>query len=183
VLATVNQVRPIYVDFSVPEQSLLAVRRAANAGRLHVQAAIPDHDAETVAGELEVVDNQVDPTTGTVLLRAKFANADERLWPGQFVNVTLSVGEITNAIVVPSQAIQISEEGEFVFIVKPDSTVEKRLVKLGIATDGQTVIEQGVQAGETVVTDGQLKLVPGGKAEIKLPAAAAPAKPENGRTA
>lgn len=183
VLATVNQVRPIYVDFSVPEQSLLAVRRAANAGRLHVQAAIPDHAAETVTGELEVVDNQVDPTTGTVLLRAKFANADERLWPGQFVNVTLSVGEITNAVVVPSQAIQVSQEGEFVFVVKPDSTVEKRLVKLGIATDGQTVIEQGVQAGETVVTDGQLKLVPGGRAEIKSPAADAPAKPENGGTA
>lgn len=183
VLATVNQVRPIYVDFSVPEQSLRAVRHAADAGRLRVQAAIPDHDAETVEGELEVVDNQVDPTTGTVLLRAKFANADERLWPGQFVNVTLSVGEITNAVVVPSQAIQASEEGEFVFVVKPDSTVEKRLVKLGIVTDGQTVIEQGVQAGETVVTDGQLKLVPGGKAEIKSPAAAAPAKAENGRTA
>jgi membrane fusion protein, multidrug efflux system len=169
-LATVNQTRPIYVDFSVPEQSLLAVRQAAAGGPLGVKATAPHQPGPAVTGELEVVDNQVDATTGTVLLRARFANADEHLWPGQFVNVTLDVGQLTNAVVVPTQAVQVSQEGEFVFVIKSDATVEKRLVKQGMARDGVSVIEAGLKAGETVVTDGQLKLVPGGKVEVKTPA-------------
>jgi multidrug efflux system membrane fusion protein len=167
ILAVVNQVRPIYVDFALPEQFLLEVRAAAQGGRLKVAAVIPEHAWERAQGELEVIDNQVDSSTGTIMLRAVFPNRNERLWPGQFVEVTLTLGQRTNAVVVPSRAVQSSQTGEFVFVVMSDSTVEKRTVKLGPTSRGEAVIEAGVSAGETVVTDGQLRLVPGAKVEVK----------------
>ena len=174
ILAIINQFRPIYVDFAVPEQSLLEVRDAMAGHKLRVEASPPHGAKHRAAGELEVINNQVDSTTGTVLLRAKFPNDDELLWPGQFVNVTLTLGQLSNVTVVPSPAIQSSQSGEFVFVVKSDSTVEKRPITPGPMHDGEAVIQTGVKPGETVVTDGQLRLVPGSKVNTKTPEAAPP---------
>jgi multidrug efflux system membrane fusion protein len=183
ILAVINQTKPIYVDFAVPERVLPDVRDAAARGRLGVRASTPPRPDARAVGTLEVINNQVDTTTGTLLLRARFDNADERLWPGQFLNVTLTLGQLTNATVVPSAAVQTGQNGEFIFVVKPDTSVEKRPVMLGPLRDGETVILSGVKPGEKVVTDGQLRLVPGAKVSERgadpLPNAA-PASP--GRT-
>ncbi len=181
ILVIVNQTRPIYVDFSVPERALQEVRTAAARGPLRATAATPQHPELAAMGELEVVNNQVDSATGTLLLRARFANADERLWPGQFLNVTLTLGELTNATVVPSPAVQSSQSGDFVFVVRPDASVEKRLVTTGPQRGNETVIVSGVKSGETVVTDGQLRLVPGAKVSVETPGERAGARPEGGR--
>ncbi len=182
ILAVVNQTKPIYADFAVPERSAQDVRDAAARGKLEVSAATPQHPEVVAQGTLEAINNQVDTTTGTLLLRAVFPNQDERLWPGQYVNVTLTLGRWTNATVLPAPAVQVSQEGEFVFVVKPDSTVEKRLVTLGPVRGEAAVIRRGVEPGETVVTDGQLRLVPGAKVSVhttdRLPTAEArPEKP------
>jgi len=177
ILAVVNQTKPIYADFAVPERFVQDVRDAAARGHLRVEAATPQRSDQPAVGQLEAVNNQVDATTGTLMLRATFPNPDERLWPGQFLNVTLTLGQLTNALVVPSQAVQTSQEGEFVFVVKPDLSVEKRLISLGPVRAGETVIQNGVKAGETVVTDGQLRLVPGAKVDVKTPAQPPAAEP------
>jgi multidrug efflux system membrane fusion protein len=182
-LAVINQTRPIYVDFAVPEQLLPQVRAAAAAGRVKVEATLPQSTEAGAAGELAVINNQVDSTTGTVMLRAVFPNQEEKLWPGQFLNLTLTLGQLANATVVPSQAVQTSQSGEFVFVVKPDGTVEKRPVRLGLSRAGETVVQQGIAPGETVVTDGQLRLVPGAKVEVKIPGQAPAGKPAPGRPA
>jgi multidrug efflux system membrane fusion protein len=169
ILAVVNQTRPIFVDFAVPERVLQDVRDAAALGQLRVQVAPPQRPDKSTAGALEVINNQVDTTTGTLLLRARFDNADERLWPGQFLNVTLTLGHLTNATVLPSSAVQTGQNGEFVFVVKPDTSVEKRPVALGPLRDGEIVILDGVKPGEKVVTDGQLRLVPGAKVSERTP--------------
>jgi membrane fusion protein, multidrug efflux system len=167
ILAVINQVRPIYVDFALPEQYLLEVREASKCGKLRVEAALPQRSDAHPIGELSVINNQVDSATGTIVLRATFPNQDELLWPGQLLNITLTLSELSNAIVVPSQAVQNSQSGEFVFAVKADLTVEKRAVTLGPSRAGEIVIKSGVQAGEKVVTDGQLRLVPGAKVDVK----------------
>jgi multidrug efflux system membrane fusion protein len=113
------------------------------------------------------IDNAVDSATGTIRLKGTFANHERRLWPGQFVNVVLTLTTQPNAIVIPSQAVQTGQQGPFVFVVKPDLTVESRPIAVGRTVDGETVIEKGLPAGEKVVTDGQLRLVPGAKVEIK----------------
>ena len=118
-------------------------------------------------GKLSLVDNTVDPTTGTVRLKATFINDDRRLYPGQFVNVVLTLGIATQAIVVPSQAVQVGQDKSFVYVVKADGTVEIRTVKTGTAMESMTVIEDGLKPGEQVVTDGQLRLVPGAKVQVK----------------
>jgi multidrug efflux system membrane fusion protein len=175
-LAVVNQTRPIYVDFAVPERFVQDVRDAAARGHLRVAVATPQRAEERALGQLEAVNNEVDSTTGTLMLRAVFPNPDERLWPGLFLNVTLTLGQVANATVVPTQAVQTSQNGDFVFVVRPDATVEKRLVTPGPAREGETVIQAGLKPGETVVTDGQLRLVPGAKVDVKMPGP--PAAPE-----
>jgi multidrug efflux system membrane fusion protein len=177
ILAVINQTRPIYTDFAVPQQSLKDVRDAMAGHKVRVEVTLPQDTNHLAIGELEVIDNQVDSTTGTFLLRAVFPNEEELLWPGQFVNVTLTLGQLTNATVVPSPAIQSSQSGEFVFVVKSDATVEKRPVTLGPVRGGETVVQTGVKPGETVVTDGQLRLVPGASVNTKSPEAA-PVAPE-----
>jgi multidrug efflux system membrane fusion protein len=177
ILAIINQTRPIYTDFAVPQQSLKDVRDAMAAHKVRVEVTLPQDTNHLAIGELEVVDNQVDSTTGTFLLRAVFPNEEELLWPGQFVNVTLTLGQLTNATVVPSPAIQSSQSGEFVFVVKSDATVEKRLVTLGPVRGSEAVIQTGVKPGETVVTDGQLRLVPGASVNTRSPETA-PVAPE-----
>ncbi len=179
-LVNINQIEPIRVAFTVPEQYLSEVKRFAAEGRLPVRAAIPSDDRPAI-GKLSFIDNTVDQATGTIKLKGEFANADHRLWPGQFVNVTLTLSTQPNAIVVPSQAIQNGQRGQFVFVIKPDMTVEARPVTVSRNSGGQAVVETGLSAGERVVTDGQLRLVPGAKVEIKEAVApqAAPRGPEN----
>lgn len=177
ILAVINQTRPIYVDFAVPERFLTEVRESAAGGPLKVAVATPQRPDAPVTGEVEVINNQVDTTSGTLLLRARFANADERLWPGEFLNVTLTFGRLTNATIVPAQAVQASQNGDFVFVVKPDTSVEKRLVTLGPVRADEAVIRDGVKAGETVVTDGQLRLTPGAKVNAQGPGQPPAGKP------
>lgn len=166
-MVVINQIAPIYVDFSVPEQFLPEIKRHMAVGKLKVRAVIPNDPGPPEDGDLSFVNNTVDSNTGTILLKGTFSNPQRRLWPGQFVNVVLTLSATPNAIIVPTRAIQTGQEGQFVFVVKSDRTVEMRPVVVGASLDADTVIEKGVQVGETVVTDGQLRLVPGSKVEIK----------------
>jgi multidrug efflux system membrane fusion protein len=134
--------------------------------RLRVTAAVPNDTGAPEQGTLNFVDNAVDPSTGTIRLRAEFQNGRNRLWPGLFVNAMLRLSERPNTLVVPSQAIATNQDGQYVYVVKADSTVESRPVVTGVAIEGQTIIQDGLKAGETVVVDGQLRLVPGSRAEI-----------------
>ena len=118
-------------------------------------------------GELTFVNNTVDESTGTIQLKAAFPNENNALWPGQFVQVVLTLSELTNAVVVPAQAVQTGQNGEYIYVVKPDQTIEERPVTVGITYQGVTVIQGGLKAGETVVTDGQLRLESGTKVNIK----------------
>jgi multidrug efflux system membrane fusion protein len=166
VLIVINQITPTYVDISVPEQYLGEVKKFMAQGRLPVQAT-PYGDTGPETGYLSFVDNTVDTTTGTIKLKATFANANHRLWPGQFSTVMIRLSEEENATVVPSQAVQTGQSGDFVFVVKPDLTVESRPVKVTRTVGNDSVIAQGIKWGETIVTDGQLRLIPGSKIQIK----------------
>jgi membrane fusion protein, multidrug efflux system len=157
-LVTITQLRPIYVSFTVAEKHLTRIRAATTTERLPVIVGLPDEPQEPIAGKLTFVDNQVDVISGTITLKATFDNDDARLWPGQFVNVTLTLGVQTNALLVPSGAIQIGQNGPYVFVIRPDSTVELRLVRIDRTVKGKTVIAGGLASGERVVTDGQLRL-------------------------
>jgi multidrug efflux system membrane fusion protein len=167
VILTITQIHPIYVAFSVLEQQLPATQRRMKEATLPVEAIPPGETNNPPRGELTFIDNTVDTTTGQILLKATFTNTDNTLWPGQFVQVSLTLSNLVQATVVPTQAVQTGQNGEFVFVVKPDSTVEMRPVATGITRDGIAVVESGVKLGETVVTDGQLRLVPGAKVSIK----------------
>jgi multidrug efflux system membrane fusion protein len=167
VLLTINRIHPIYVEFAVPEQYLPEIRRQMSKGPLSVAVAFQDLNVPPAQGKLTFINNSVDESTGTIQLKATFPNAHETLWPGQFVNVNLTLSELTNVVVVPSQAIQTGQDGEFVFVVKPDHTVEERPVTVGLTYLGKTVIQAGLQTNETVVTDGQLRLTPGAMVNIK----------------
>jgi multidrug efflux system membrane fusion protein len=164
-LVVIAQIRPIYVSFSVPEQHLTDIARFQARGRLPVEAAI-DNGTRRAVGALTFVNNTVDPSTGTIQLKATFDNADKLLWPGQFVQVALTL-TTEQAVVVPAQAVQAGQKDAFVFVVKPDLTVESRPVKVGRRVGGELVVEQGLAGGEQVVTDGQLRLIPGSRVEIK----------------
>jgi len=177
VLVVINQIHPIYVTFSVPEQNLEAIKEYRGEGGLGVEAAIPNQESHPVEGRLSFIDNAVDATTGTIKLKASFDNAESRLWPGEFVNVILKLTTRPNAVVVPSQAVQTGQTSQYVFVVKPDMTTEFRPVVPGSTVRGETVIEKGVQPGEKVVTDGQLMLYPGAKVFVK---SGAPEKPGSG---
>jgi multidrug efflux system membrane fusion protein len=166
-LLTINQIRPIYVEFAVPEQFLPEIKRQMAQHALKASVSFENMNGEPPQGELTFVDNSVDETTGTILLKATFPNENSALWPGQFVNVTLTLSELTNAIVVPSQAVQTGQNGQFIYVVSANQTVEERPVTIGIFYDGETVVEKGLQAGETVVTDGQLRLAPNVKVVVK----------------
>jgi multidrug efflux system membrane fusion protein len=164
----INQIKPVYVTFSVPEQKLLEIRKhMASGGKLRVEAAIPTDLNNPVSGELTFLNNEVDSTTGTIMLKALFPNESELLWPGKFVNVALTITTLKDAVVIPSPAVQTGQDGEFVFVVKPDLTVESRPVVVGSRLDQDVVISEGLKPEEKVVTTGQLELVPGVKVEIK----------------
>jgi len=166
-LVVINQITPIYADFSVPEKFLAQIRSYGASGRLRVTAAIPGQEDRPLEGVLEFINNTVDSGTGTILLKGTFANEEKRLWPGQFVNVVLDLRALTNATVVPSQAVQTGQSGQYIFVLKPDNTVAMQPVVSGETIEGETVIEKGITPGAVVVTDGQLMLFPGAKVSIK----------------
>jgi len=165
-LVTINQIRPIFAAFSVPAQLLPQVTKH-DGNRITVTATLPQNTGAPEEGVLTFVDNAVDAATSTILLKATFANRDERLWPGQFVDIVVTLGEEPNRIVAPAPAVQTSQQGQYVFVVKDDQTVELRPVKVDRMDEAEAVIDKGVSAGETVVTDGQIRLVPGARVEIK----------------
>ncbi len=166
VMVDINQIRPINVRFAVPEEHLADIRKFNTAGDLKIEATVQD-EPNSVLGKLSFIDNSVDRNTGTILLKGAFENSDSRLWPGEFVDVILILTMNPNAIVVPTQAIETGQNGQFVFVVKSDLTAEQRPVTPGITYKQQTVVEKGLQPGERVVTDGQLRLLPGSKVEVK----------------
>ena len=166
-LVTLNQVHPIYVAFAVPEQYLPEIRSELGRRSPEVKAVFENMNVPSPQGELTFINNAVDETSGTILLKATFPNENSTLWPGQFVTVALTLSELTNVVVVPSQAVQTGQGGQFIYVVKPDRTVEERPVTTGITYGGQTVVETGLEAGQTVVTDGQLRLAPGSTVTIK----------------
>jgi len=174
-LVVINQVNPIYASFALPEQYLGDVKRYMAAGTLTVEAFSRDDPERPERGRVSFVDNTVDTTTGTIRLKGVFPNAEKRLWPGQFVDVVLTLTEVPNAIVVPASALQSSQAGDFVYVVKADGTVESRPVETGQTVAGLTIVKQGLHAGEIVVTDGQLRLIPGAKVKIVEGTPAAPA--------
>lgn len=165
-LVTINQISPIYVSFTIPEQLLPEVKRHMAQRKLTVMAALPNEPRPAV-GTLTFVDNTVDRQTGTIKLKGTFDNTDRRLWPGQYVNATLTLTTQPNAVVVPSQAVQSGQQGHFLFVVNKDMTAESRPVTVSRTLGDQSVIASGVQPGEVVVTDGQLRLTPGAKVEVK----------------
>src|ERR1700689_3638388 len=166
VLVVINQIAPLYEDFSVPEQYLGVIKKYMAGGRLKIEAT-PYGDTVPEAGYLSFVDNTVDNTTGTIKLKGTFANADHRLWPGQFSTVVLRLGGGGKDTGVPSQAVQTGQAGDFVFVINSDQRAEPRPVKGARALGAESVIAKGVEPGETVVTDGQLRLIPGIKVQIK----------------
>ncbi len=166
-LVVINQITPIYVIFSIPEQNLGEIRRHLSRGKLRVQAIIPNDEGPPEEGFITFIDNTVDSATGTIKIKGTFDNRGKRLWPGQFVNLILTLTTEPGAMVVPSQAIQTGQQGQYVFVVKPDLTVEMRPVVIGRIVDQEAVVQRGLHVEERVVTDGQLRLYPGAKVEIK----------------
>jgi len=168
-LLTVHQIEPIYVTFAVPEKYLGEINRRTKEGKMEVQVYTADNPggAEPITGVLSFVNNTVEQSTATIRLKATFQNRDRRLWPGQTINVLLTLGVQPKAVVVPSQAIQSGQSGSYAFVVKQDQTAELRLVSVSRSTNGETVIEKGLSPGETVVTDGQLLLTSGARVSIK----------------
>jgi len=169
-IVVINQIHPIYVSFAVPEQHLADIKKYRAAGTLRVVARPPRQQETLATGDLTFVNNAVDQTTATIQLKATFANADNALWPGQFLDVVLLLTSRT-AIVVPSQSIQPGQQGPYVFVVKPDQTVESRVIVPGTRLGAETIVEQGLRPAEQVVTDGQLRLVPGARIEARPPKA------------
>jgi multidrug efflux system membrane fusion protein len=169
VLVTINKLSPIHASFTIPEKELPEVKRRLSGGRLDVEVEVPGNAVIKEKGVVTFFDNTVDPATGTIRLKASFENSKKQLWPGQFVNLSITLAIKNNAVVVPSQAIQTGQKGQFVFVIKQDATAEIRPVVTGPVAKGMTVIENGLQSGEQVVIDGQMRVVPGGKVEIKQP--------------
>ena len=167
VLVVINQIQPTYVNFAVSEQFLGQIKKFMAGRPLTVQAEVPQQEGVYENGVLSFVDNAVDMATGTIHLKGTFENGQRRLWPGQFVNVSLKLTEEANRLVIPSQAVQTGQNGQYVYVVKGDSTVDARSVVVARMVGNEAVVEKGLTAGENVVTDGQLRLIPGSRVEIR----------------
>jgi multidrug efflux system membrane fusion protein len=174
-LLVIERLDPIYADFTISQGSLTAVQQQMRAGALKAEVRLPDTGGEMVAGQLTFLDNSVQNATGQVTLRATVPNSDHRFWPGRFVNIRLVLNTIHSAVLVPASAPQMSANGSFVYVVKPDSTADQRQVTLGQRQGDLVVVETGVEAGERVVINGQLGVTPGGKVLIEQPKQAAAA--------
>jgi membrane fusion protein, multidrug efflux system len=166
-LVVINQVTPIYVSFGIPEARLPELKQYMARGSVKVDALAPNDTGAPSVGRITFVDNAVDPTTGTIRIKGTFPNETRHLWPGQFVNVSVTLMTDPRAIVVPTAAVQTGQQGQYVFVVKPDKTVELRNVTVVRAVDAESVIKQGLKAGEMVVTDGHLRLTAGSRVSIK----------------
>lgn len=166
-LVIINQVTPIYVSFAIPESRLPELKHYLSLGTLTVAANPPSDEASPSSGHITFVDNNVDQTTGTIKVKATFSNEDRRLWPGQFVNVAVALTKDPSAVVVPTAAVQVGQQGQYAYVVKPDHSVEYRAVVVERTTGLETVIKSGLKPAETVVTDGHLRLVTGSKVSIK----------------
>jgi multidrug efflux system membrane fusion protein len=169
-LVIINQVRPIYVNFAVPEQHLSAIRGYMAKKQLAVEALPPNSNKAAMPGTLSFIDNAVDATTGTIKLKAVFPNKDNSLWPGQFVGTSLKLYDQKEALVVPSQAVQTGPKGQYVYLVKPDMSTEVRVVEVDRTDGDNAIIAKGLQQGDQVVVKGQLRLAPGLKVQIAKPA-------------
>ena len=168
-LLVIERLNPIYADFTISQNHLSAVQREMQQGSLRTEVRLPDAVADPVTGQLTFVDNAVQNETGQVTLRATLPNPDHRFWPGRFVNVRLVLSTTTGAVLIPVSAPQMSANGSYVYVVKPDSTAEQRNVELGQRQGDLIVVEKGVNAGEQIVTNGQLGVTPGGKVVIEQP--------------
>lgn len=166
-MVVINQMQPIQVSFSVPEASLSEIKKYTSKGKINVDAMISTDDEKPVKGILSFMDNAVDTATGTIRLKATFANKERKLWPGQFVTVVMTLAMQKDALVVPSRAVQTGQNGQYVFVIKEDLTAEMRPVEVIKAINSESVIKNGIQPGEKIVTEGHLRLVPGSKVEIK----------------
>ena len=166
-LVTINQVNPIYVTFAVPEKTLSEIKKRMAAGRLQVQTVIPGLETNPETGVLAFIDNAVDRATGTIKLKGTFDNKNRNLWPGQFVSVTLYLYLQSDAVVVPSQAVQSGQMGQFVYVLKEDQTAEVRPVVIARTYENDSIVESGLKPGEQVLTDGLLMIKPGAKVQIK----------------
>lgn len=164
-IATINQVQPVYVTFALPESNLTALRQGTANG-MQVTAVAEEGGLPQV-GSLAFYENSVDVSTGTVRLRGTFSNGDKKLWPGQFVRVTLRLGDRPNAVLIPSQAVQSGQDGTFVYVVKPDNKVDVRPVTAAQRLGDETIVDQGLEAGETVVTEGTMRLIPGSRVQMR----------------
>lgn len=178
-LVVINQITPINVTFSVPEQHLADISRHMASGTLKVDARFPSDEGRPEQGHLAFVDNAVDRTTGTIKLKAEFKNSARRLWPGQFINVALTLSTQADAVVIPSEAVQVGQEGQHVFVVKPDKRVEVRPVTVSRTTEGEAIIATGLKAGEQVVREGQFLLGPDSRIEFKEPTATSKSSERN----
>jgi multidrug efflux system membrane fusion protein len=170
-LVVINQISPIYVSFGIPENILPDLRRYMAQGALQVEATPSGDDGRPSIGRITFVDNTVDQTTGSIKVKATFPNVNRQLWPGQFVNIVVRLATDRSAIVAPTAAVQTGPDGQFVFLVKQDKTVAVQPVTVARAAGSDTVIKSGLNAGDVVVTDGQLRLVPGSRISIKTPGA------------
>ena len=168
-LLIIHQIDPMYVRFTVPERYLTEILRLSAAAPLVVRAHAPEEPPDAHVGQLTFIDNAVDQATGTIMLKAEFPNTDAMMWPGEFVNVVLVLKELEDAVVVPAQSIGTGQQGDYVFVVKQDATAELRPVSVYYRLDNQAVIEHGVQVGEKVVIDGQMRLRPGSAVMEKSP--------------
>jgi multidrug efflux system membrane fusion protein len=166
-LVVINQVAPIYVSFAVPESRLAELKHFISLGTLAVEAQPPNDQVASSHGHITFVDNNVDQTTGTIRIKATFTNEDRRLWPGQFVNVVVALTKDPTAVVVPTAAVQVGQQGQYTYVVKPDHSVEYRTVVVERTAGLETVIKSGLKPAETVVTDGHLRLVAGSRVSIK----------------
>jgi multidrug efflux system membrane fusion protein len=162
-LVVIHKITPIFVNFSVPEQHLGHIRRLSARSRLTVRVSLQDEPGRVAQGHVAVIDNSVDAATGTIKLKAAFANTDSMLWPGQFVNVALTLDTIEDATVVPAEAVQNGQQGQFIYVVKSDGTVDARVVKTGRAFGRRMIVQEGVKPGDSLVVDGQLRLFPGAR--------------------
>jgi multidrug efflux system membrane fusion protein len=171
-LVVINQVAPIYVSFGIPEARLPELKQYMAQGSVKVEALAPNDTGAPSVGRITFVDNAVDPTTGTIRIKGTFQNESRHLWPGQFVNVSVTLKTDPHAIVVPTVAVQAGQQGQYVFVITPDQTVELRNVTVVRAVDNESVIKDGLKAGETVVTDGHLRLTAGSRVSIKAGAGA-----------
>jgi len=166
-IVTINRITPVYVSFAIPEAQLPILKKFMAGGQLNVRAQPSGDTGAPSVGRVNFIDNSVDITTGTIKVKGTFPNEDRRLWPGQFVNVTVTLTSDPTAVVVPSAAVQTGQQGTYVFVVKPDQTVDLRTVTVARTKDSDSVIQEGLKPGETVVLDGQIRLVPGSRITVK----------------